>query len=117
MRPQIALALFAVGMISAILGYSLGFAISHEAFIDFFAGSSSGEWERGVVDDIAIHAICAGPLLAALGAVLATLAALLDRIVKVPIALRGLILAALALVGGFVFYFPFQVLLLVSAAL
>jgi hypothetical protein len=116
MRPQHLFILVAVGVISAILGYSLGFGLAAESIVSFFAGSGSGEWERGVVGEIAIQAICAGPLLVALGAVLGTLAAVLDRLLKSSIALRSLIVILLAFVGGFVLYFPFQVLLLVAAA-
>jgi hypothetical protein len=115
-KAQQVLLWLAVGVISAVMGYTLGYLIFGRWFADLFAGSGSGQWEQSVVGDLGLHAFCAGPLLVLLGSVLATLAMLLQRVVKVSVAIRRVVLAALALVGGFVSYFPLQVLLLMGAA-
>jgi hypothetical protein len=116
MRAQSVLLLLGVGVVSAILGYALAYAVSSEWLIDLFAGSGGGEWERGVVANGWLHACCAGPMLLALGSLLASLVVLLGRVVKVNTTVRCLILAAFTFIAAFVAFFPIQVLLLVGAA-
>jgi hypothetical protein len=108
--------MIAVGVASAVLGYALAYALFAEPLVGLFAGSGSGEWERGVIGDWGLHALCAGPLLIGLGSTFAAFAVLLDRLVKVPLPVRFVVIAVLALVAAFVAYFPIQVLLLVGAA-
>jgi len=116
MRAQQVLFFLGVAVVSATLGYALAYAISSEWLIDFFAGSGSGEWERGVVENGWLHGCCSGPLLLVLGASFATLAVLSARVVKMSIAARSILLAALAFIAAFGAFFPLQVFLLMGAA-
>jgi hypothetical protein len=118
MKTKQILLLIGVGIIAAFAGYALAYAIFSEWLVNWVAGSGSGEWERGVFQDIYVQACCAGPILLVLGAILATIAAgLLQRAVKISTLVRYAIVAALAFITGFVTYFPFQFLLIMSAAL
>jgi hypothetical protein len=108
--------LLVLGVVSASLGYALAHVLFAEGLIRLFAGSGTGEWERGVVSNWATHALCSGPLLVALGSVFAVLVTLLDKLVKVSNALRLVLVAALAAVAAFVAYLPLQVLMLLADA-
>jgi hypothetical protein len=116
MKAQQVLLFLGVAVVSAILGYAFAYAISSEWLIHFFAGSGSGEWERGVVENGWLHGCCSGPMLLVLCAAFATLAVLSDRVVKMNITARCIILAALTFIAAFVAFFPMQVLLLMGAA-
>ena len=116
MKARQVLLYLGVGGVSAILGYALAYGVSSQWLIRFFAGSGSGEWERGVVEDVWLHGCCSGPMLLALGAVFATLAVLSDRVVKINTTVRCAVVAALSFIAAFVAFFPMQVLLLLGAA-
>jgi hypothetical protein len=103
-----------IGVVFAILGYALAYAVASEPVIRFFAGTGAGEWERRVVEDKLGQGCCAGPLLVVLGSVFAVLATLLGG--QLSTVARCIILATITFIVAFVAYIPIQVLFIVAAA-
>lgn len=116
MRAQHILLLLALGVASSALGYALGYVFFSEKLVDWVSGTGTGDWERGVIGNVGLQACCGSPLVVMLGSVFATLAILVDRLAKVPHAVRNAVVAALGFVSGFVVYFPLQFLLLFADA-
>jgi len=114
LRARQMLLYLGIGVVFAILGYALGYAVASAPVIRFFAGPGAGEWERGVVENEIIHGCCAGPLLVVLGSVFAVLATLLGG--KLSTVTRCLILATITFIAAFVAYLPLQVLFILAAA-
>ena len=81
-----------------------------------FASGGTDEFARGIVGDVYFQLLCGAPFPILVGLIVAAIAVLVDRFIKIPAGIRLAIVLVVSSVAGFLGYFPYQFLMLLASA-
>jgi len=116
MKASQVLLLIALGAGTCLVGYFLAHVLFAERLITLFDSGGTDEFARGIVGDVYFQLLCGAPFPIIVGVVVAAIAVLVDRFIKIPAGLRLSIVLVVSSVAGFLGYFPYQFLMLLASA-
>jgi hypothetical protein len=116
MKPRQIVLLLALGAGAGVLGYFLAHVLFAERLITLFDSGGTEKFARGIVGDVYFQLLCGAPFPVLVGLVVAAIAVLVDRFIKIPAGIRLGIVMILSFVSGFMGYVPYQFVMLLASA-